>query len=247
MNTAPDEFKKNNTSVQKFIKEKELVPCAFTKIAMFRCIFDENSYTDRLFADLDVEFPLALQKAIPKRKAEFLAGRYCAANCLQTIGVMGRQVPIGQNRCPVWPEGVVGSVSHCSGKAVAIVGQNYSTRGIGVDIEESINIQTFEDIFNQIISDAEAPLILADARRCLETFTIAFSAKESFFKAAFPIVNCYFGFEVVELVHIDFKSGSMSLQLKQSLDVSLPKGMIVKGRFRILPDGTIVTTVVIDK
>ena len=42
---------------------------------------------------------------------------------------------------PVWPEGVIGSLSHCEGCVGAAIGYTNYYRSIGIDIEEIIFYQ----------------------------------------------------------------------------------------------------------
>ena len=55
----------------------------------------------------------AVAKAVPKRVAQFTAGRVCARRALAQLGNT-EPVPIlmGEDRAPQWPAGYVGSISH---------------------------------------------------------------------------------------------------------------------------------------
>ena len=48
-----------------------------------------------------------------KRLSDFATGRYCAMKALEQFGIQDAIIPIGEDRAPIWPEGIVGSISHC--------------------------------------------------------------------------------------------------------------------------------------
>ncbi len=120
-----------------------------------------------------------LQHAGRKRKAEHLAGRIAAIYALREYGY--KCVPaIGELRQPVWPAEVYGSISHCGATALAVV----SRQPIGVDIEEIFSAQTATELTDNIITPAEHER-LADCGLAFSlALTLAFSAKESAFKAS---------------------------------------------------------------
>ena len=120
-----------------------------------------------------------LQHAGRKRKTEHLAGRIAAIYALREYGY--KCVPaIGELRQPVWPAGVYGSISHCGTTALAVV----SRQPIGIDIEEIFSAQTARELTDNIITPAEHKR-LADCGLAFPlALTLAFSAKESAFKAS---------------------------------------------------------------
>ncbi|MCV5058659.1 enterobactin synthase subunit EntD [Escherichia coli] len=120
-----------------------------------------------------------LQHTGRKRKTEHLAGRIAAVYALRECGL--KCVPaIGDLRQPVWPAEVYGSISHCGTTALTVV----SRQPIGVDIEEIFSAQTATELTDNIIAPAEHER-LADCGLAFSlALTLAFSAKESAFKAS---------------------------------------------------------------
>ena len=55
----------------------------FVDLSNYRCDFNADKYTDALYSELNIHFPKSLQRAVNKRKAEYLSGRYCAKRCLE--------------------------------------------------------------------------------------------------------------------------------------------------------------------
>lgn len=120
-----------------------------------------------------------------KRKAEHLAGRIAAIHALRERG--HKQVPgIGERRQPLWPEGLSGSISHCATTALAVV----SRQPVGVDIETLFTPQTAIELCSSLVVRDEEQILRACALPFPLALTLAFSAKESVFKAlsrwAFP-------------------------------------------------------------
>ncbi|RZN50400.1 enterobactin synthase subunit EntD [Escherichia sp. E10V10] len=120
-----------------------------------------------------------LQNAGRKRKAEHLAGRIAAVYALREYGY--KCVPaIGELRQPVWPAEVYGSISHCGTTALAVV----SRQPIGIDIEEIFSAQTAAELTDNIITHTEHEIITGCDLPFPMALTLAFSAKESAFKAS---------------------------------------------------------------
>ena len=120
-----------------------------------------------------------LQHAGRKRKAEHLAGRIAAVHALRGYGY--KCVPaIGEHRQPLWSTGLYGSISHCGDTAIAIV----SHQPIGVDIEEIFSAHTARELTDNIITPTEREFITGCNLPFPVALTLAFSAKESAFKAS---------------------------------------------------------------
>lgn len=130
----------------------------------------------------------------PKRRLDFCLGRIAARQALEAIGVEGRLVPRGDAGQPIWPAGVVGSISHSGGVAVAVV-LRATAGGIGVDLElrpaplsqaaQQLALTTHERRWIASESGNSWPLIL-------------FSAKEAAYKALPAAVSRELGFHDVE-------------------------------------------------
>lgn len=88
----------NFTNTGKFFSDEEYCDWFGVDMSIYCCRFDINAYHDKLFDTLDISFPLPLNNAVKKRKAEFFDGRYCAAKSLQKYGVANRDIKIGQHR-----------------------------------------------------------------------------------------------------------------------------------------------------
>ena len=83
----------------------------------------------------DAELAL-VDNATAKRRHEFVETRLLSHEALPRIG---RDGPILRGRAgePLWPSGIVGSLSHCSSLCVAVAVSSESCRALGVDVDDS--------------------------------------------------------------------------------------------------------------
>ncbi|HCD7252532.1 TPA: enterobactin synthase subunit EntD [Citrobacter farmeri] len=124
-----------------------------------------------------------------KRKAEHLGGRIAAVHALREWG--HKNVPgMGEQRQPLWPEGLFGSISHCATTALAVV----SHQPIGVDREEIFTPQTAAELADSIVSETEKARLAGSGLAFEQALTLAFSAKESAFKATHERLQAGCGF-----------------------------------------------------
>ncbi|MFN1130333.1 enterobactin synthase subunit EntD [Lelliottia nimipressuralis] len=134
-----------------------------------------------------------LSHASAKRKAEHLAGRIAAVQALQPFGIT--TVPgIGANGEPLWPTGFAGSISHSGTQALALAVRRDNAL-VGIDCEALIAEKEAVEIQDGIINEQEKRVLLSAGYPFALALTLVFSAKESLFKALFPRVNAFMGFD----------------------------------------------------
>jgi len=138
-------------------------------------------------------------KAVPKRRIEFCIGRVAAHNALSKIKINNFPVLKGVHNEPLWPEGVVGSISHSGTIALAAVANKETTAGIGIDIE-MLDETISQDIVQVVCTIREAIWVNQRKDRRLERLLMIFSAKESVFKAFSPITNRFLTYFDAELI-----------------------------------------------
>ena len=153
---------------------------------------------------LAIELPGALEGAIDKRRREYLAGRIAARLALrELLGACASQGGLGadEDDVPLWPEGVVGSISHGAGTGFAAVAAANRYMGLGVDVERVVSARQAARLGPRVLTDREWELRHGGNGGLSEEemFTLAFSAKESAYKALFPVHRRVLGFPDVEL------------------------------------------------
>ena len=130
-----------------------------------------------------------------KRKAEHLAGRIAAVHALREYGI--KTVPgIGRQRQPLWPQKLFGSISHSASTALAVV----SRQPVGIDIEAIFTPQTAAELASSIVTHAEQELLANGCLSIEQALTLAFSAKESAFKATQASRQADAGFTQYQIV-----------------------------------------------
>lgn len=190
--------------------------------------FDKAQYQEELWQQLAIPFPDSLTGAVAKRRAEFLAGRWCSQQLLNAAGIPGH-VLRGEERAPHWPTGAWGAISHSGDKALALMVADPAPWRVGIDLER-FDAEVMRNCGPEIVSDAEV-INLAHVGYGDEWGTLlAFSAKESLYKALWPEVRRYFGFRAAALVAVD--EGEFVLELKENLTADLKTGQRFHGEWR---------------
>lgn len=178
---------------------------------------------------------LAPVHGVAKRQTEYLAGRLCAHEALRLARGSGRFLPRGEDRAPVWPSGWVGAITHSDGWAAAVTGPSTQWAGLGLDVETLLELPRASQLHEHILTPEEIQAhwqILAPEHRGAY-LSLAFSAKESLFKALYPLVGMRFYFQAARLILTPDlpPSGSLTLQLTQTLHPHWPAGCTVQGQY----------------
>ena len=148
--------------------------------------------------------PQALRYATQKRQREFLAGRWCAEEALQCLGAGSIHVAMAEDRTPIWPDGVVGSITHTGDFAAAAVAWAADIAGVGIDSEEIIDPTAARDIADICMVDEAMLFKPAHGRSFCEFCTFVFSAKEAVFKCLFPLARKFLEFSDVRITSLDW-------------------------------------------
>ena len=145
-------------------------------------------------ADISAEERQHVEGALASRRAEYSTGRFLAKRALGRLGIEGVSIVAGGRR-PIWPEEVVGSITHSRDYGIAVVAERSQFAGLGIDLE-----------LESRVSEKIAPRTMTERERersgvAWPPFvpTANFSAKEAVFKAINPIVGLMIGFKEVEV------------------------------------------------
>ncbi|WFU06777.1 4'-phosphopantetheinyl transferase superfamily protein (plasmid) [Rhizobium sp. CB3171] len=183
----------------------------------------------------------AIATAVKSRRHEFSIGRACARAALCKLGFPSCPIPSGPNREPLWPSGIVGSITHCAGFYAAAVAmqKDYIALGIDAEVDEELPSGVLS-----LISSHEERRWIANASEHINWERLLFSAKESIFKAWFPLTREWLGFQdaVVTIIPED---GSFIVQLPHTCVPAADCPRELRGRFTI-SNGLILTAVFIE-
>jgi len=219
-----------------FIEKHEVLKIeGLAYLSLCCCLYDKERYVDDLFAEFDIVCPKHLNNAVTKRKAEYLAGRYCASLALKNFGVTNFDIKIGKHRDPIWPEHLRGSITHTESRAYVVVAPNDVCHYLGIDYEKLMMANTAENIRSMIINDDEFEYLKHSFSDVPLALTLAFSAKESLFKALYPYVGRYFDFSAASIVKVSLEKQRFELRLNENLSKSLKKNRCFHGVFFIEP------------
>ncbi|OWO79792.1 4-phosphopantetheinyl transferase [Photorhabdus luminescens] len=205
------------------------------QVHFWQARFELSHYHDELFNQLNLPFPDTLAKAVKKRRAEYLTARYCARQLLAQLGQPEFNLISGNDRAPIWPEGICGSVSHSTYCAIVLAAPQINNRLIGVDVEAIVDRQNIDEITKMIVNDREIQLLKHCHLPFEQAFTLAFSVKESLYKALYPQVKRFFGFEAAEITALSLENNEITLVLRETLTHHYPTGTIFRGQFIIYP------------
>lgn len=177
--------------------------------------------------------PASIQRSVAKRQAEFLAGRLCARAALQQLDQLDCVPAIGDDRAPVWPGHISGSITHSTGHAAAIVGHKAQWRGLGMDLENLLSLERAERLAGEILTPDELQrMALGPREQVALLVTLTFSVKESLFKALYPIVQKRFYFEHAEVLEWS-QAGRVRLRLLTDLSAEWCYGKELEGQFAV--------------
>lgn len=171
-------------------------------------------------ADLWPEEQAFVTRAVPKRRFEFAAGRRAARRALAELGLPPSAIAQASDRAPIWPDGIVGSITHCDTLCIAALARQTCHRSLGIDLEPATPLST----------DLEAVIATPSEQRALATLPSPhhlhlakqiFCAKEAFYKAQYPITKMRLGFQEVEL-DISHVQGLLWRNPPSALEVDAP-------------------------
>lgn len=162
--------------------------------------FDVRQFHMDAFAQAGVARPAVMDRCVPKRQAEYLFGRLAARRALADLGWPDGQVGTGPQREPLWPDGVLGAISHTDTLAAATAVPAGRFRGVGIDIEAALHPDAIASTEQYAMNPQELHVLRRQtALPYALALAAAFSAKETIYKALFPTVGRYFGFEAVRI------------------------------------------------
>lgn len=195
----------------------------------------------------DQLFPVeeeTVRGAIEKRRHEYAVGRTCARTALRQLGLPAQAIPTGSSREPVWPAGIVGSITHCAGLVAAAVARADEYMGIGLDAEPATRVLE-QPLTRHICTPAEAARLHEHGLPPGLESMLVFSAKETVHKAVAPISGIWLGFHDVE-IDFDAERGTYSARLVREPHERLEPLSRLAGRFAVR-DGFVLTASLIPR
>ncbi|MGG7517677.1 4'-phosphopantetheinyl transferase family protein [Allorhizobium undicola] len=207
-------------------------PALFEEAASHHALtFRPEDYHDGVAEEIGMALPEKLDRAVAKRKAEYLAGRLCAARAIQALtGRFPGALPASDTGGPAWPAGLRGSITHTHGFAAAVVASGAHCRSLGLDSEVCMSEETRARVAKSILNPEETmPSFWPHGPQYHAT--LVFSAKESLFKCLHPLVGEMFWFADASIHLSAAAPGRFTATLKKSLSPEFTSGFTVEGRY----------------
>jgi 4'-phosphopantetheinyl transferase EntD len=173
-----------------------------------------------------------VQKAVRKRQEEFAAGRLCARLLLSEFGIHNFPMEVGAHRQPLWPETLVGSITHTTGFCAAVAASKKNLRSVGIDTEITGSVKT--ELWRGICTPTETAWLRALPKpEQLAAATLIFSAKEAFYKCQFALTQEFLGFQdvSVELPAWGEKRGEFRITANCSIELAKSAASPLHGRY----------------
>jgi len=171
-----------------------------------------EEFGDRPEAVLFPEEEAVVARAVERRRRSFATARACARQALAELGVPPSPILPGPKGAPQWPAGIAGSITHCNGYRACAVAWTHEVAALGIDAEPDEALP--RGVLRRIARPGEtrrlSDLAAVDSTVCWER--LLFCAKESVYKAWFPLTGRWLGFGDAA-VTIDPRAGTFGAQL----------------------------------
>ncbi|MGC9537299.1 4'-phosphopantetheinyl transferase family protein [Streptomyces sp. UG1] len=150
-------------------------------------------------APLYPEEEAVVARAVDKRRREFAVVRFCARRAMDKLGVPPQPILPGERGAPGWPAGLVGSMTHCDDYAAAALVRAGELASLGIDAEPHQTLP--EGVLPAVALPAETDQLrrLAAEHPGVHWDRLLFSAKESVYKAWFPLTGQWLDFTEAEI------------------------------------------------
>ena len=187
-----------------------------------------------------------IERAVPKRRAEFGTARVCARRALDRLGAPMCSLLPHKDRSPRWPQGYVGSISHTEDCCAVAITRSDGIAGFGIDIEPRAPLQ---EGLEELICTENERLWLArhSANERAKLGKLVFSAKEAVYKCQYIMTKTFVDFKDVDLA-IDTCRGTFSvLNLNVIGKPWREKILRLEGKFLFSPQVIVTAAVVFEE
>jgi 4'-phosphopantetheinyl transferase EntD len=173
-----------------------------------------------------------LGRAVPSRVREFAAGRQCARRALTEFGIVDFPIRVGGDRQPLWPDLMVGSITHTSNFCAAVVAERRCAAGLGLDSEVvgDVKPEIWHFICGSQENDWVRSLPLPEQTAAV---TLIFAAKEAFYKCQYPVVRERLSFPDarIEVVGWGGSGGAFTIHATRELAIARYAALPLPGRY----------------
>ncbi|MEU4176697.1 4'-phosphopantetheinyl transferase superfamily protein [Streptomyces sp. NPDC026589] len=139
-------------------------------------------------------------KSVAKRRNDFATARACARRAMAGLGLPPVAVLHGHRGRPLWPEGIVGSLTHCEGYRAAALARAKGVLSLGIDAEPHAPLPAGVRELVTLPAERRRIGLPAPAGESeIHWDRVLFSAKESVFKTWYPVTGIELDFIQADL------------------------------------------------
>jgi enterobactin synthetase component D len=193
------------------------------------CQFDQQHWQAELHQRWQLPLPVALSRAVVKRKSEHLASRWLARELLAHCGVADFVLYNAPDRSPCWPDGIQASLSHSHDQVV--MAATREPLSVGIDVEQVMSDDTARETAEMLMNAQERALLAQLALPFARGATLLFSLKESVYKALWPQLHQPMDFLQAELCEVELTTGRAVLRLTEDVARGFARHLAVQARF----------------
>jgi 4'-phosphopantetheinyl transferase EntD len=174
------------------------------------------------------------------RWREFVTGRVCARQALERLGIEPMAIRRGSRGQPLWPAGVVGSITHCRGYRACAIAKSADVAALGIDADLDAPLPC--GALERVASPRE---LRCAAGQAISVWVdrLLFCAKEAVYKALFPLSGRSLDFDDVEVL-VDWDGGFRAAFRAPGPTVQGKRLSQLNGRWAVC-DGVLATAVVL--
>lgn len=163
--------------------------------------------------DLIIKMPL-------KRINEFSTGRYGTRQLLKSYGINNFPIKRDLNGMPIFPRGIIGSISHSDKKCFVAMSTDNKYKSIGIDIEEYSKLNL--NLCRYFLHENEIELVNRQIGVFQQIMAAAlFSLKEAFYKMQYSISKSYLDFLDAQVIFTE--AGSIQFRLFCDIGIDTDK------------------------
>ncbi|MFS2008233.1 4'-phosphopantetheinyl transferase [Duganella sp. CT11-25] len=203
--------------------------------------FQASTFSTARFAMEKINAPVHIRRSVLKRQCEYFHGRLAARHALLAIGVGETNIGSDALRAPVFPAAVVGSISHIDSLAIAAVMPSGQWNGLGLDVERRMAAPDLADAATVFLCAEEERVLRSAALPYEMAATMAFSAKESFYKAVSRHCGRVLEFSALRLQAIDASNAKLHFVVAEPVCAEWPEYRHLSVDYALLDAATVCT------
>jgi len=207
------------------------------------CVVTECCRVEERDYELYPEERVFIQNAVAKRRQEFGAGRICARNALTRLGINKYPLCKGADGLPVWPDGIIGVISHSHNWCGAAVAKKDDLLALGLDIETIDGVSM--RIAKKFLTPVEMEWVNTSDDEAQKRLALLFSAKETVLKCVTPVYGKRLGFYDMVITHVT-EEQSFEVKLNEKISAEVPNCSTLIGRY-LMHEGDVITGLFLER